>query len=578
MSVTEMNFDLGEVKGRLKPYFAWSIVFTIIGSLLSLAPVGYMKDVYGPVINSRSYWVLLSVTMLLIWFLVLSGVLNWLRFRMLSVAAKKFNESLGERIFNAAYENHLKTRSSAAQMALSDLKVVRSFITSPSASAVLDAPVAVLFLIMVYQIHPRMGGVSFACALLMGIIAYWTEKKVRPCVDEAQKAGAVAQIYIANSISNAQTIFSMGMLKSLRVKWSQYQESNIRKMALATTDQAFGSTLSKLIMIMQGSVVLGYGCYLTLLGEMPPDGGGMMIASILGGRAVQPIVQVIGSWKSIAGVLNSINRLDAFLGENPIKKQTMELPPPTGLLEVEALTARAPGTRRVIVNGVAFNLRPGRSMGVMGPSGSGKSSLARVLVGVWAPVSGSVRLDKADVHAWDKVRLGPYIGYLPQDVELLEGSVAENIARFGELDMAAVQEAASRVGLHNYILSLPEGYESLIEEGSHMFSGGQRQRLGLARAIYRSPKLVVLDEPNSSLDPEGEALLYSAIEALKASGSAVIVVSHRKGIVPYMDRLLIMKNGKPVMIGPRDLVIDKLEGREVKTIAANQPQKVIGGE
>jgi ATP-binding cassette, subfamily C, bacterial exporter for protease/lipase len=577
MSANDVKGELRGAFEDLRPYFAWSFVFTVIGSLLSLAPVGYMKDVYGPVINSRSYLVLLSVTLLLVWFLVLSGVLDWLRFRMLSVAARRFNDVMGRRVFDAAYENHLRTRNSAAQMVLTDLKVIRSFFTSPAASAVFDAPVAILFLIMVYQIHPRMGVVSFGAAVVMAGVAFWTERRVRPLVSEAQKAGAVAQIYIANSVGNAQTIFSMGMLNSLSVRWAQFQAKNIRTMASATEDQSLGSALSKLIMVMQGSVVLGYGCYLTLMGEMPPDGGGMMIASILGGRAVQPIVRLISSWKNITAVLNSFERLGAFLAENPAKKETMELPPPTGLLEVEALSARAPGSRRVVVNNIAFALKPGMSMGVMGPSGSGKSSLARVLVGVWAPDAGSVRLDKADVHAWDKTRLGPYVGYLPQDVELLEGTVAENIARFGEVDMSVVQQAASRVGLHDYILALPGGYDAVIEEGSHMFSGGQRQRLGLARAIYGSPRLVVLDEPNSSLDPDGEALLYATIEVLKTSGSVVVVVTHRKGVVPYMDRLLIMKNGKPMVAGPRDLVLDKLAGKDVKTVTAAPSSKKLDG-
>lgn len=577
MSTRDVKGELRTALEELKPYFVWSFVFTVIGSLLSLAPVGYMKDVYGPVINSRSYQVLMAVTLLLVWFLVLSGVLDWLRYRMLSAAARRFNEVMGRRVFDAAYENHLKTRNSAAQMVLSDLKVIRSFFTSPSASALFDAPVAILFLVMVYQIHPRMGAVSFGAAVAMALVAYWTERRVRPRVSEAQKAGAVAQLYVANSVGNAQTIFSMGMLNSLSIRWAQFQATNIRTMASATEDQSLGGTLSKLIMVMQGSVVLGYGCYLTLMGEMPPDGGGMMIASILGGRAVQPIVRLISSWKNITALLNSLERLGLFLSENPKKKETMELPPPTGLLEVEGLTARAPGSRRIVVNNIAFALKPGMSLGVMGPSGSGKSSLARVLVGVWAPEAGSVRLDKADVHAWDKTRLGPYVGYLPQDVELLEGTVAENIARFGDVDMSAVQLAASGVGLHDYILGLPDGYESMIEEGSHMFSGGQRQRLGLARAIYGAPKLVVLDEPNSSLDPEGEALLYSTIESLKASGSAVVVVTHRKGVVPYMDRLLIMKNGKPMITGPRDLVLDKLAGKEVKSVTAAPSNKQSAG-
>ena len=249
------------------------------------------------------------------------------------------------------------------------------------------------------------------------------------------------------------------------------------------------------------------------------------------------------------------------------------LPPPTGQLSVEELTARPPGSKSVVLSNISFDLKPGVTLGIMGPSGSGKSSLARLLVGVWVPAAGTVRLDGADIQAWDREQIGPRLGYLPQDIELFEGSVEDNIARFGRADRAMVMDAAQSVGLHEVIEALPEGYDTLIGADSGLLSGGQRQRVGLARAIYGRPSLVVLDEPNSNLDEEGVRALYATIDSLKELGTTVVIISHRKGILPYVDRLLILKSGRPKIYGPRDMVLDKLAGKDVPTISYQQAAK-----
>ncbi len=555
-------------------YIRNAFLFTLVANILSLAPVGYMKDIYGPVLNSRSEHVLLAVTVLLIGFLITSGVLEWIRFRLMQAVAVAFNEKMGVRVFEASYKNYLRSRSSNSRLALQDLKTIRTFISSPAMLALLDAPVSLLFISLVYFIHPRMGVVTICAVAILFLIGYLTELKVRPNVKQAQKANAQAQLYVADSAGNAQTIQAMGMIEAVQEKWEIIQREHISKMAEATSSQSFGAALSKLIMIGQGSVVIGIGCWLTLMGDLPEGGGAMIIASIIGGKAIQPLVKLIASYKTIVTASDAFTRLEEFLAENPPPPLNMPLPAPSGVLHVDNLSARAPGSKAVILSNVTFSLKQGMCLAVMGPSGSGKSSLARMLVGVWPSLSGSIRLDDVDVYSWNKDELGAYLGYLPQDIELLEGSIAENICRFGDIDQSLLQTAIDRVGLTEFIQNLPDKFETQVGEDGAVFSGGQRQRLGLARAIYGSPRFVVLDEPNANLDVDGNHALYKLLEQLKADGTTVVVVTHKKDILKFSDRILVMKGGKPKIFGPRDLVLDKLAGKEVKTITAEQASKI----
>lgn len=555
-------------------HIRYAFLFTLVANLLSLAPVGYMKDVYGPVLNSRSEHVLLVVTLMLVGFLVASGFLEWVRFRLMQAVAVAFNEKMGVRVFEASYRSFLRTRSSTSRLALQDLKTIRTFLSSPGMLAIMDTPVSIFFIALVYLIHPRMGVVTMCAVGLLFLIGYWTELMVRPGVKFAQKANAQAQLYVADSAGNAQTIHAMGMMRNVQNKWEEIQREHINKMAEATRSQSLGATLSKLVMIGQGSVVLGLGCWLTLMGELADGGGAMIIASIIGGRAIQPLVKLIGSWKSIVTVGDAYTRLDEFLSENPPPVSGMTLPPPQGVLHVDNLSARAPGAKAIILSNVTFSLKQGMCLAVMGPSGSGKSSLARMLVGVWPSMSGSIRLDDVDIFTWSKDELGAYLGYLPQDIELLDGSIAENISRFGELDEAQLQKAIELVGLTDFINNLPDKLATQVGEDGTVFSGGQRQRLGLARAIYGNPRFVVLDEPNANLDVEGNHALYKLLQHLKEAGTTVVVVTHKKDILKYSDRILVMKGGKPKIFGPRDQVLDKLAGKEVKTITAEQASKL----
>lgn len=557
-----------------KIYFQYALIFSIVVNLLSLAPVGYMKDVYGPVLNSRSYHLLMTVTLLLIGFLVVSGIVEWVRGRLLQAASVAINEKLGLRVFEASYSSYLKSRSNAARGALQDLKAIRYFIASPAMASILDIPISFMFILLVYLIHPRMGLVALCALIFMFVLGYWTELKVRPVVKQALEANTDAQMYIADSGANAQTIHALGMMSNLQNRWEKFQRQHIEQMAIATHSQALGAALSKFILTGQGSVVIGVGCWLFIMGELNDSGGSLIIASIIGGRAIQPLARLIGSWKSIVSAREAYLRLNKFLEETPSRKRTMPLPPPVGFLSVEDLTARAPGSSAIILSKVTFKLNPGACLAIMGPSGSGKSSLARLLVGVWPCVSGSVRLDNVDVHSWDKDELGPHLGYLPQDIELLDGSIEDNICRFGPVDSDALDRAIASVGLTEFVGNLPQGLQTKIIDGGSTLSGGQRQRLGIARAIYGIPRLVVLDEPNANLDYEGTEALYRTIGELSSAGSTVVIVTHKKDILPIVDRILILKDGRPQIFGPRDLVLDKLAGKEVKTITPAQAAKL----
>jgi ATP-binding cassette subfamily C exporter for protease/lipase len=552
------------------PHIRNAFLFTIVANILSLAPVGYMRDVYGPVLDSRSEYVLITVTVTLIGFLVASGFLEWVRFRLMQAVAVAFNEKLGLRVFEASYKSYLSSRSPTARLALQDLKTIRSFLSSPAVLAVMDAPVSIFFIVIVYLIHPRMGITTLVAVAVLFLIGYWTEIKVRPNVKYAQKANAQAQLYVADSAGNAQTIQAMGMRDGVQKKWESIQRNHVNKMAEATYSQSLGATLSKLVMIGQGSVVLGLGCWLMLMGQLPEGGGAIIIASIIAGKAIQPLVKLIGNWKAIVTFRDSYGRLDNFLAENPQATRGMTLPAPQGVIHVDNLSSRAPGSRTVVLSNVTFSLKKGTCLAVMGPSGSGKSSLARMLVGVWPSLSGSIRLDDVDIFNWSKDELGVHLGYLPQDIELLEGSIAENICRFGEIDTVKLELAIQLVGLTDFINTLQDKLNTQVGEDGSVFSGGQRQRLGLARAIYGNPKFVVLDEPNANLDIEGNQALYKLLKHLKEAGTTVVVVTHKKDILKYSDLILILKAGKPRILGPRDQVLDKLAGKEVKTITAKQ--------
>jgi len=394
--------------------------------------------------------------------------------------------------------------------------------------------------------------------MVQTFVGWLNERSTQPPLLAANRSAAAAQQYADGTLRNAQVIESMGMLRDIHHRWIDKQREFLGLQATASDHAGFYQAISKFLQNTVSSMLLGLGAWLMLRNELNGGASAMIVASILGGRVLAPLVQIVTQWQTVVNVRGAYSRLDNLLTAVPPRQPNMALPAPQGQLRVENLLASAPGSQVPILKGVSFALQPGEVLAVVGPSASGKTTLARLLVGIWPALNGKVRLDGVDVYSWNKVELGPHMGYLPQGVELFDGSVADNIARFGDIDMAKVEAAARAVGLHEFILALPQGYDSPVGREGAMLSGGQRQRVALARALYGNPAFVVLDEPNSSLDEQGDAALAAAISQLKARGTTFVVMTHRTSVLGVSDKLLVLRDGQTQAFGPRDEVLKAL--------------------
>ena len=543
----------------LKPVLIRAAGFSMIISLLALSPTVYMLEVYERVVNARSGMTLAMLTVVVVLCYAVMEILEKVRGAMMRAAGVQLDEKLSERVYNAMFQGFLKRHVSGGTQVLNDLKLVREFLFNPALLAVLEAPVALVALALIFAINPLLGWSAVLGALAQMGVAYMNERATRKPLNEANRSAAAAQQFAEASLRNAHVMESMGMLDAVQARWQKRQDQFLAHQAQASEGAGLWTAMSKLIQQLMGSVLLGLGAWLFLGNTLNGGGGMIIIGSVLGGRVLAPLGQVVAQWNAVVNVRAAWARLEALLAQIPEKPEAMSLPAPKGFLTVEALMAGAPGQQVPIVRGVQFGIQPGEVLAVIGPSASGKTTLARLLVGLWPAISGKVRLDGADVHAWDKAELGPYLGYLPQGVELLDGTLAENIARFGDVDMVQVEAAARLVGLHELIMSMPQGYNSPIGRDGTMLSGGQRQRVGLARALYGKPVFVVLDEPNSSLDEVGDAALANAIATLKQMGTTFVVMTHRSSILGVADKILLMREGTQQAFGPRDEVLAALQ-------------------
>ena len=560
------------------PLFKRAALFSFVTSLLVLAPTIFMLEVYDRVINSRSSTTLM---MLLIWVLGTYLIMEWLdvvRGKLMYQASEQFDVSLRKRLFNASFDANLKKPNSGTMQVFNDLRTLRDFIASPAVTAIMDAPASVVYLFIVFMISPWLGLVALIGAAVQVAIGVQTERKTLPALTEANKAAISAQNYASGVLRNAQVVNAMGMTGHIHKRWMKRQRLFLAKQAEASDTAGFNSASAKLIQMLQGSLILGLSCWLTVKGMLLGGGGMMIVASTLGGRVLAPLAQLILQWRLVVNARDSYQRMDSFLNALPERQYGMSLPAPEGYLNVEQVTAGAPGSPYPIVRGVNFSVAPGETVAMIGPSAAGKTTLARLLIGIWPTLSGKVRLDGNDMHTWNKAELGPYLGYLPQDVELFDGSIAENIARFGDIDMDQVREAARQVGLEPMIEALPDGYDTLLGEDGARLSGGQRQRVALARAIYGWPKFVLLDEPNSSLDESGEKSLFETLLELKRRGSTTIIITHRSSVLPAADKILILRDGQLAAFGPRDEVLQALnKARQQQLVASGVPPQVAGG-
>ena len=561
--------ELSDALVVLKPHFRRAFWFSVVSSLLVLAPTGFMLEVYDRVVNSRNHLTLLMLLVLVLGAYALMELLEWARLQILHGAGVAFDRQLGDRIFSAMFTANLRRIPGGTTQAMGDFRVVREFLHSPVVLALMEAPTALVFMVLIFAIGPLLGWVAVIGAILQVFVGWLNDRATQPPLVAANRTAFLAQQYADGTLRNAQVIESMGMQRDIHRRWMAKQREFLDLQAKASEKAGGYQAITKFLQTTMSSLLLGLAAWLMLHNELHGGGGMMVVASMLGARMLSPLVMIVTQWRSVVGVRDSWSRLDALLAAVPPQPKSMQLPAPRGAVVVENVIAGAPGNPAAILKGVGLALQPGDVLAVVGPSASGKTTLARVLTGLWPTASGKVRLDGADVYAWDKAELGPHLGYLPQDVELFEGTIAENIARFGDVEPAKVQAAARAVGLHDFIMALPQGYDSPAGREGAMLSGGQRQRVGLARAIYGDPVFVVLDEPNSSLDEAGDAALAAAVLELKARGTTFVVMTHRTSILSVADKMLVLQDGKAQAFGPRDEVLAALS----KAAAQMQEQR-----
>jgi len=530
--------------------------FSFVINMLMLMPAIYMLQIYDRVLVSRSGTTLVLLTVITVVLFVLMSILEYVRSGILVRVGNQLDVALANRVFTAAFERNLQRQGGNPAQALSDLTALRQFLTGSGIFAFFDTPWTPVFIIVAALLHPLIGLFCLVGGVILLALAWLNEMLTRKPLAEANSHAIAAGQYANNNLRNAEVIEAMGMLGSLRKRWQERQQKFLALQSLASERAGVIGAVSRFVRITLQSLVLGLGAWLAL--DDIVTGGAMIAGSILMGRALAPVDQVIAVWKQWISARAAYHRLNEMLAAFPESEDRLLLPAPHGEITIENVSAAPPGTKQVVLKNLAIRINQGDVVAVMGASASGKSSLARLLVGVWRAQVGSVRLDGADVSSWNKAQLGPYIGYLPQDVELFEGTIAENIARFGELDSQAIVTAAQMAGVHDMILHLPQGYDTPIGVDGNSLSGGQKQRIGLARALYGSPVLIVLDEPNSNLDEIGEAALAQAILQAKSQRRTVVVVTHRPSTLSVVDKILILREGALAAYGPRDDVLAAL--------------------
>jgi ATP-binding cassette subfamily C exporter for protease/lipase len=553
-SMSELRLALLE----FKPVWRSAIGISLVIGLLGFTSTVYMLEVYDRVVNSRNLVTLFMLTVVTLGAYALMEVLEKMRSKLLWGAGIQFELKMSDRLYKAMFDGLLRKQIPSAMMVQNDFRLVREFFYNPVLSAAFEMPIALVSVVLIFAINPWVGGAAVLGAIAQTVVAWLTQQVSRKPLLEAQKRGHEAQTYAEASLRNAQVMESMGMMPAVMGVWQTKQNGLLSFQARASEAAGSMNAMSKLLQQLMSSVLLGLGALLLLSNSLNGGASMMIIGSVLGGRLLGPFTQIVQQWSALVSVKAAWGRLEMLLAAVPAQPNNMALPAPKGQLQVEGLTAAPPGQQQTVLRGLQFGLPAGAVLAVVGPSASGKTSLARLLLGIWLPMVGKVRLDGVDVHTWDKKELGQHLGYLPQGVELFEGSLADNICRFGEPDMARVEEAARLVGLHEFILALPQAYETPVGRDGGLLSGGQRQRVALARALYGNPVFVVLDEPNSSLDEAGDAALAKAIVTMKARGTTFVVITHRTSVLSVSDFVLLLKDGMQQMFGPTAEVMQKL--------------------
>ena len=550
-----------------RSYFVTVAIFSLAINLLYLASPLYMLQMYDRVVPSASVVTLVMLTIALLIALLALAVLDIVRAQVLARAGVRLDRIMAARVMTAVIDNPAAAGSARSQP-LRDADTFRQFVTGPGIHAVFDLPWGPIYIAVIFMLHPLLGGFALACAFILLAMTLINERVVRPSLNESNEAAARNYSFTEMSLRNSEVVRAMGMTEGLLSRWRRDRYRMIDRLVVSSDRGATVSGLIRFLRLSMQSVILGLGAYLVIERVVTP--GTMFAGSLLLGRALQPLEQIVGSWRNMIAARDAYYRVRRLLALAPLAPTHLALPRPQGQVWAEQLSYVLPRTSRPILHNVTFRIEPGESVGIIGPSGAGKSTLVREIVGVLRPSAGTVRLDGADVSTWPRSSVGQYIGYLPQDVELFADSVAANIARFQQASDEAVIEAAQLAGVHEMILHLPDGYETLVGDGGAVLSGGYRQRIGLARAVFGGPSLVVLDEPSSNLDSEGDAALAECMVKLKKARITTITVSHRPATIAIVDKILLLVDGRVEAFGPRAEVLARLNARQPIPIGGNR--------
>ncbi len=543
--------------------------FSLFINLLMLVPSLYMLQLYDRVLTSRSLETLIMLTLLVVFLFITMGTLEIVRSKILVFVGNKLDALLSQRVFYSLFDLSSKQPAKASSVPLNDLTQIRQFMTGNALFAFFDAPWMPIYIAVLFFFHPWFGYFAIFASIVLVTLALLNEYDTKEKLLEANLMSRDSMMYVDSNLRNAEVVNALGMKTNIYNIWKEKYYAFLNAQTDASNKAGVWSNISKNLRMLFQSLILGLGGYLAIKSEVSP--GMMIAASIIMGRALAPLDLMIGSWKGFSNARTSYKRLDELLDNFPQNKEYMKLPAPQGEVILEGVVVIPPNGQQQSIRGISMQINKGDVVGIIGPSAAGKSSLARIILGLWPLSAGKARLDRADIYQWDKSDLGRYIGYLPQDIELFEGTIGQNISRFEEMSPHKVVEAAKIAGVHEMILRLHEGYNTKIGVGGEALSGGQKQRIAFARAIYNDPVLVVLDEPNSNLDEQGELALVEAIKSLKEMKTTVIIITHRPNILQVTNKLALIKNGLLELYGQTNEVLAKL-GTANSSIAKNKEQ------
>jgi len=540
-------------------------VFSLVSNLLYFAMPLYTTHIYGGVLPSGSVPTLLVLTFGVLVAFAMSSIIDHYRAKVLISFGILLDQRVSAHLFGALFEGAARGMPQARSQALRDLDTFRQMLTGPAFGVLFDLPWMPLFMLVLFLVDPVIGAITLMGAVVLLGVALLQDIRTRPLLKEANDAALRSYGFTDQALKNNEVVRAMGLTEPLAKRWRVFRQTTMDRSSLASDDASFMTNISRALRQGIQVLIIAVGAWLVVTGRIH---AGLLFANmILGARALQPIDRLVGSWDSLMNGARAFERLTAVFEGYQEPRPATALPKATGLLTVEGVNFAPPGAGRFILQGLACRVEPGEMLGVIGPSGAGKSTLARLIVGIWPPTHGSIRLDGADVHAWDRSDFGRNVGYLPQDTELFPGTVRDNIARFrDDISDEAVVAAAQAAGVHALILRLPQGYETDLGETGRILSAGQRQRVGLARALVDTPSLLVLDEPNAALDAEGEDALLSALDAAKARGATIVLVAHKPSIFRAADKILVLRDGRMEAFGPRDAVMAKFSAPVLRAV------------